>query len=76
MSRTQPQDHYAMHSADDGLDTSPNRFQGLGDKKSAVNYPRAEDDTAYGEMEDHYGGTKIGQFRVRTHRTHDSHTQL
>lgn len=55
-----------MHSPNDGLDTSPNRFEGLGDKKTAVNYPHyPENDTAYGEMEDHYGGTKIGRFRVR-----------
>lgn len=62
-----------MHSTDDGLgyDTSPNRFQGLGDKKTAVNYPRAEDDTAYGEMHDPYGGTKIGRFRVRMPRIHE-----
>lgn len=67
MSRLMRDEGYVPETYDQGMDPTQNKKMGFNDRKTSPHSPSDNDnDTQFGIVEDHYGGSKIGMTRVST----------
>jgi len=59
-------DGYISNNLGDGPNVTQGRYTGYDERKATSDYspPPANHDTAYGTVEDHYGGKKLGMTRT------------
>jgi hypothetical protein len=57
---------YISNNLGDGSNVTQGRYTGYDERKTTSDYspPPANHDTAYGVVEDHYGGKKLGMTRT------------